>query len=68
MKKAAMRVNPYMTLESFGNAAGDKGQANMRKGYVPPVRDPDVVPPATNSLWAQPVYVSPKKRVRSPRR
>jgi len=59
MKKAAMRVNPYMTLESFGNA-GDKGQANMRKGYVPPVRDPDVVPPATNSLWAQPVYASPK--------
>jgi len=60
MKRAAMRVNPKATLESFSNTTGDKAQAKERTGFVPSKRDPDAVPPATNSLWAQPVYVSPK--------
>jgi hypothetical protein len=53
MKKAAMRVNPHNTLESFGTS---KRKHRATVGFVPMPRAPDVVPPATNSLWAQPVY------------
>ena len=56
MKKAAMRVNPHNTLESFS----PKRKHRATVGFVPMPRAPDVVPPTTNSLWAQPVYVPPK--------
>jgi hypothetical protein len=61
MKKAALRVNPHNTLESFQNTTGDKAHMKERTGFVPSRRDPDAVPPATNSLWSQPVYVPPKQ-------
>ena len=60
LMKKAMRVNPPATLTSFTNTTGDKAHAKERTGFVSSRRDPDAVPPATNSLWAQPVYVSPK--------
>jgi hypothetical protein len=62
MKRAALRVNPRATLESFTNTLGDKVARKHRAtvGFVPMPRAPDVVPPATNSLWAQPVYTPPK--------
>ena len=56
MKKAAMRVNPNATLTSFTNTTGQKAHAKERTGFRPSVKDPDAVPPATNSLWAQPTY------------
>lgn len=56
MKKAAMRVNPNATLTSFTNTTGDKEQAKFRTGFVPLAKDPNAVPPATNSLWSQPTY------------
>jgi hypothetical protein len=57
MKKAALRVNPHNTLESFGTS---KRKHRATVGFVPMPRSPDTVPPATNSLWAQPVYTPPK--------
>ena len=60
LMKKAMRVNPPATLTLFTNTTGDKAHAKERTGFVPSRRDPDAAPPAINSLWAQPVYVSPK--------
>ncbi len=56
LMKKAMRVNPEATLTSFTNTTGNKAHMKERTGFVPSRRDPDAVPPATNSLWAQPVY------------
>ena len=56
MHKKALRVNPEAALESFRNTTGDKAHAKERTGFVPSRRDPDAVPPATNSLWSQPIY------------
>ena len=56
MKKAALRVNPNATLESFTNTTGQKAHAKERTGFRPSVKDPDAVPPPTISLWEQPVY------------
>ena len=56
LKKAATRVNPHATLESFRNTTGDKAHAKERRGFVPTVKDPDAVLPPTISLWSQPVY------------
>jgi hypothetical protein len=57
MKKAALRVNPHNTLESFGNTTGDKAQAQVRRGYVPPVRDPNTTPAPAINIWKQSIYV-----------
>ena len=56
LMKKAMRVNRPTPMESFANTTGDKEQAQFRTGFVPSIKDPDVVPPATNSLWSQPIY------------
>ena len=56
LKKAATRVNPQATLESFRNTTGDKAHAKERRGFKPTVKDPDAVLPPTISLWSQPVY------------
>jgi len=56
LMKKAMRVNPHNTLTSFTNTTGDKAHMKLRTGFVPLPKDPDVVPPATMSLWEQPVY------------
>jgi len=56
MKRAALRVNPKATLESFSNTTGDKAQAKERTGFVPSKRDPDAVPPPQLSVWERPVY------------
>ena len=56
LMKKAMRVNPEATLTSFTNTTGNKAHMKERTGFVPSRRDPDAVPPATNSLWSQPVY------------
>lgn len=60
LKKAATRVNPQATLESFRNTTGDKAHAKERRGFKPTVKDPDAVLPPTISLWEQPVYVPEK--------
>lgn len=56
MKKAAMRVNPHNTLESFGT----KRKHRATTGYVPMPRDANTALPPTINIWAQPVYVPPK--------
>lgn len=56
LKKAATRVNPQATLESFRNTTGDKAHAKERRGFKPTVKDPNAVLPPTISLWSQPVY------------
>jgi hypothetical protein len=56
LKKAAMRVNPEATLESFTSTTGDREQVKYRTGFVPSAKDPDAVPPNTMSVWEQPVY------------
>ena len=60
LMKQATRVNATAPLGAFVGTTGDKEQVKYRTGYKPSDKDPDAVPPATNSLWAQPVYVSPK--------
>ena len=60
LKKAATRVNPQATLESFRNTTGDKAHAKERRGFKPTVKDPNAVLPPTMSLWEQPVYVAEK--------
>ena len=55
-----MRVNPEVGLGSFANTTGDKAHKKVRTGFVPMRKDPDAVLPNTSSLWAQPVYVSPR--------
>jgi len=56
MKKAAMRVNPVSTLESFTPTTGDKEIAKYRTGFVPSKKDPDAVPPPKMSVWDRGVY------------
>jgi hypothetical protein len=56
MKKAAMRVNPVATLESFTPTTGDKQIAKYRTGFVPMEKDPDAVQPPQMNVWEQPVY------------
>ena len=56
LKKAAMRVNPEATLESFTPTTGDKEQVKYRTGFVPSEKDPNAVPPPQMSVWEQPVY------------
>jgi len=56
LKKAAMRVNPVATLESFTPTTGDKEIAKYRTGFVPSVKPPDAVPPNTMSVWDRGVY------------
>jgi hypothetical protein len=56
MKRAALRVNPKATLESFSNTTGDKAQAKERTGFVPSRRDPDAVLSPSLSIWDRPVY------------
>jgi hypothetical protein len=51
-----MKVNKSVGLGTFAQTSGDLGQVKVRRGYVPTERDPEAVPPATNSLWAQPTY------------
>ena len=57
MKKAALRVNTNNVMESFPNTTGDKAQAQVRRGYVPSVRDPNATPSPAMSIWKQSVYV-----------
>ena len=56
MKKAAMRVNPNATLESFTPTTGDKVHAKYRVGFVPMEKDPDAVQSPQMSVWERPVY------------
>jgi hypothetical protein len=56
LKKAALRVNPVATLESFTPTTGDKVHAKYRTGFVPTEKDPDAVPPNTMSVWDRGVY------------
>jgi len=56
LKKAATRVNPVATLESFTPTTGDKVHAKYRTGFVPSQKDPDAVPPNTMSVWDRGVY------------
>jgi hypothetical protein len=56
LMKQATRVNATAPLGAFASTTGDKEQVKYRTGYKPSDKDPDAVPPATNSLWAQPVY------------
>lgn len=56
LKKAAMRVNPTATLESFIPTTGDKVHAKYRTGFVPSQKDPDAVPAPAINIWEQPVY------------
>jgi len=54
-----MRINKEVSLGAFANTLGDVASKKKHRPssvYVPTERDPDAVPPATNSLWAQPVY------------
>jgi hypothetical protein len=60
LKKAALRVNPEATLESFTPTTGDKVHAKYRTGFVPSVKDPDAVPPNTMSVWEREAYVPDK--------
>jgi hypothetical protein len=57
LMKKAMRVNRPTPMESFANTTGDKEQAQFRTGFVPSIKDPDVVPSPAINLWRQPVYV-----------
>ena len=57
MKAKALRVNTNNVMESFPNTTGDKAQAQVRRGYVPPVRDPNATPSPAISIWKQSVYV-----------
>jgi len=56
MKKAAMRVNPVATLESFTPTTGNKAHAKYRTGFVPSEKDPDAVQPPQMSVWERGVY------------
>jgi len=56
LKKAATRVNPVSTLESFTPTTGDKEQVKYRTGFVPSVKPPDAVPPPQMSVWDRGVY------------
>ena len=56
LKKAAMRVNPVATLESFTPTTGDKVHAKYRTGFVPSEKDPDAVQPPQMSVWERGVY------------
>jgi len=56
LMKQATRVNTTAPLGAFVGTTGDKEQVKYRTGYKPSDKDPDAVPPATNSLWEQPVY------------
>jgi hypothetical protein len=56
LKKAALRVNPEATLESFTPTTGDKAHARIRTGFVPSVKAPDAVPPPQMNLWDRGVY------------
>jgi hypothetical protein len=54
-----MRINKEVSLGAFANTLGDVASKKKHRPssvYVPIERDPDAVPPATNSLWSQPVY------------
>jgi hypothetical protein len=56
MKRAAMRVNPTTTLESFGNAVFQR-KHRATVGFVPIPRGPNTVPPPQMSLWKREKYV-----------
>ena len=62
MKRAALRVNPHATLESFTNTLGDKVARKHRAtvGFVPMPRNEDTVPPPQMSIWERDQYVPPK--------
>ena len=60
LKKAAMRVNPEATLESFTPTTGDKVHAKYRTGFVPMEKAPEAVPPNTMSVWDRGVYTPEK--------
>lgn len=57
LKKAATRVNPHATLESFTNTTGQKAHAKERTGFVASKRDPDAVLAPAINIWKQSVYV-----------
>ena len=56
VKRTALRVNPHATLQSFTNTTGNKAHAKERTGFVPSIKDSDVVPAPAMSIWKQPIY------------
>ena len=66
LKKAATRVNPHATLESFTPTTGDKVHARQRTGFVPMPKAPDAVPPPQMSVWARESYVPEKSGYQRP--
>ena len=51
-----LKVNKQTGLGSFAFTTGDKAHAKERRGFKPPVKDPEAAPPPQINIWAQPVY------------